>query len=201
MSNFEQTATAKECKRGWRGASELAVVDNLVSCFHWLTCGRGVILQRFDLLPGTWTMTHHVDLLPGQQLFSNPQSGQENLLFTPTRAFMLIMQGDGNLVYYAINDSLLDGAWSNIGDRTIYTEVVWASNANVGLGFDPRCIMQDDGNLVVYSGPTDHFPAWSSGTFGHPGEGAFLRPQDDGNLVIYIGNTPIWQSGTKAGGG
>ena len=146
-------------------------------------------------------MTHHVDLLPGQQLFSNPQPGQENLLFTPTKAFMLIMQPDGNLVYYAINDGRLDGTWSNIGDPSIYTEVVWSANSNTWTSWDNRCIMQSDGNLVVYSGGTDHFPQWSSGTYGHPDEGAFLRPQDDGNLVIYLGNTPIWQSGTKAGGG
>ena len=52
--------------------------------------------------------------------------------------------------------------------------------------------MQEDGNLVLYSG-TDAL--WNSGTQG--ASGAYLIMQDDGNLVVYDGsNTPVWNSKT-----
>jgi len=116
-------------------------------------------------------MTHHVDLLPGQALFSHPQAGQENLLFSPTKAFMLIMQTDGNLVYYALHDGLLDATWSNIGNPSIYNEVVW-NTATSGREID-RCIMLDDGNFVLYDVAGN--AAWNSGAAGHIGEGAYFR--------------------------
>jgi hypothetical protein len=51
------------------------------------------------------------------------------------------------------------------------------------------CIMQRDGNLVVYEpGAT---PVWASATDGNPG--SRLVVQDDGNLVIYgPDGSPIW---------
>jgi hypothetical protein len=60
--------------------------------------------------------------------------------------------------------------------------------------------MQADGNLVIYSGAAVPDNAvWSSGSFGHDNQNAFLRVQDDGNLVIYRedNGSPIWQSGTS----
>lgn len=53
-------------------------------------------------------------------------------------------------------------------------------------------IMQGDGNLVLY-GP-GFSVIWNSGTNGYPG--ARLVMQSDGNLVIYSGSTPLWWTGT-----
>lgn len=57
--------------------------------------------------------------------------------------------------------------------------------------------MQSDGNLVDYVQEPDgqSYPAWDTGTAGHPG--AYLIMQGDGNLVIYATNgTPLWNAGT-----
>ncbi len=53
--------------------------------------------------------------------------------------------------------------------------------------------MQDDGNLVIYRGPT---PRWASGTVGDSGD--WLVMQGDGNLVIYSDlGVALWASGTS----
>ena len=58
------------------------------------------------------------------------------------------------------------------------------------IGF---CIMQGDGNLVIYSNSNE--PIWSSGTWQYPG--SHLVIQDDGNVVIYRpGGTGIWSTDT-----
>ena len=85
------------------------------------------------------------------------------------RQYRFIYQGDGNLVLYD-------------GDTPL-----WASGTNgKGLGV---CIMQDDGNLVIYV--RDNQPIWSSDTWQYPG--SRLVVQNDSNLVIYRPDgTPVW---------
>lgn len=111
---------------------------------------------------------------PGQVL------GPGDALVSPDGQGTLIMQADGNLVDYAA----VGGA----------NRVLWASGTQGNPG--AHAVMQDDGNLVVYSpaGP----PLWSSGTAGVPGATAVV--QDDGNVVVYgSGGTPLWSSGTAIG--
>jgi hypothetical protein len=86
--------------------------------------------------------------------------------------FILIMQGDGNLVLYRAGTA----RWAT--DTTGQTV--------------SQAIMQGDGNFVIY-GPAGAI--WDSGTVGNPG--AWLILQDDGNLVIYgpAGNA-LWDTGT-----
>jgi hypothetical protein len=56
------------------------------------------------------------------------------------------------------------------------------------------CVMQSDGNLVIYDGMSN--PRWASGTDGSPG--SYLRVQDDGNVVIYRPEgRAIWQTNTR----
>jgi hypothetical protein len=52
-------------------------------------------------------------------------------------------------------------------------------------------MMQGDGNLVLYEGPT---PRWASSTVGTGAN--FAAMQSDGNLVLYAGNAPVWASNT-----
>jgi hypothetical protein len=60
-----------------------------------------------------------------------------------------------------------------------------------------KFIMQFDGNLVIYNAAG--VAVWNSYTYGHDGQGAFLRLQDDGNLVIYFPNgSVLWESESSA---
>jgi len=115
-----------------------------------------------------------------------------DILFSATSAFQLILQTDGNLVLYGIDDASLPGNLTLTNAK--YTKVIWASGTN-GKGA-VRCNMQTDGNLVLYNNSAKAL--WNSQTEGHPG--AFLRCQDDGNLVIYASNGAVlWSSNTSAG--
>jgi hypothetical protein len=96
-------------------------------------------------------------------------SGQR--LVSTDGQYVMVMQGDGNLVVYAP------------GNRPI-----WASGTGVG-GSD--LTMQGDGNLVVYTPPRPNRVAvWASGTSG----GLRLELQTDGNFVLYTtgGHTASW---------
>lgn len=117
-------------------------------------------------------------LLGGQRL------GLGDSLFSYSNAFMLSFQGDGNLVLSIESQGTAAAA---------YVGPVWAAyTQNRGAA---TCIMQEDGNLVIYD--VSGTPLWNSGTEGHPG--AFLTVQDDGNTVVYDQNlTPLWQTQTSA---
>ena len=138
------------------------------------------------------------DLRPGRRL------GTGGSLFSPLGAFRLVLQDDGNLVLYVIDDmrippdaaSVLFHAEQNLG--LWYHDALWFAGTHVGTGdagTGAYCAMESDGNFVVYD--DEGKPCFQTGTKGHPG--AFLRCQDDGNLVIYTrDNKPIWQTKTYA---
>ncbi len=89
--------------------------------------------------------------------------------------YYLVYQADGNLVLYRIRDG----------------SPLWASNTAGRSG--QVCIMQTDGNLVIYDG--NAHPLWASNTAGNPGSRLVI--QDDGNVVIYRpNNNPIWATNT-----
>ena len=124
-------------------------------------------------------------------------------LFSPLAGFRLILQDDGNLVLYVIDDRRipLDAACAVFHSPEvwgIYETAIW-STATDAFSDSGRagayCIMKDDGNFVVSD--EDGNACFQTGTKGNPG--AFLRCQDDGNLVIYTReNKAIWQSKTYA---
>ena len=83
-----------------------------------------------------------------------------------------VYQADGNFVVYGPNGAALFATGT---DGKAVGEV----------------IMQEDGNLVLYS---DGAPLFNSRTNGNPG--AFAIIQDDCNLVVYsAGGAPLWSSG------
>lgn len=102
------------------------------------------------------------DLLNGEVLTAGKS------LRSPSRAYVLVMQGDGNLVEYGPSGAL------------------WATGTT-GTGSD-HVVMQSDGNLVVYSPNSAH---WGSGTDGY-GAGVWLALQDDGNVVLYRNGAAVW---------
>ena len=96
---------------------------------------------------------------------------------SPDGQIVLTMQFDGNLVAYAT----VDGT----------ARVLWASGTQGNPG--AQSVMQDDGNLVVYSSTGSAL--WSAGTAGNPG--AVTTVQDDGNVVVYgSGGNPLWSTGS-----
>jgi hypothetical protein len=106
-------------------------------------------------------------LYPGERL--NP--GEQ--LTSPNGRYVLVMQGDGNLVEYDAGTP------------------VWASNTAGHPGSDFEA--QSDGNFVVYA--PGHVPIWASNTSGRTGN--VLTVQDDRNVVIYApGNIAVWASNT-----
>ena len=117
----------------------------------------------------TGTVTQGGDrLLPGHLL--NPG----NFITSADGRFKFIYQDDANLVLY----------------RTIDGVALWASGTNGNP--TGECIMQNDGNLVIYA-PGN--PIWNSGTNGSPK--AQLLVQNDGNVVIHdASGAPIWATNT-----
>lgn len=106
-------------------------------------------------------LTSGAQLLPGQQIF------------TPEKHGVLILQKDGNLVYYCN----LKAVWSSgtAGRKTA------------------RATMQSDGNFVLYD--NNGSALWHTQSNGNPG--SELRLQSDGNIVLYsASNTALWNSST-----
>ena len=92
-----------------------------------------------------------------------------------SRALSFIYQSDGNLVLYRNRDG----------------RALWASNTSgrpSGV-----CIMQQDGNLVIYA-PGGR-ALWASNTAGNPG--SRLVVQGDGNVMIYRPDgRAVWATNT-----
>jgi surface antigen len=120
-------------------------------------------LQKLVSKAETATLTAH--LAPGQQLL------QGESITSPSHAYALVMQGDGNLVLYGPGGA------------------VWSSGTTTPGSY---AVIQHDGNLVVYN--PAHAALWHSTTYGF--DGASLDVQDDGNLVIYQNGRPLWDYST-----
>lgn len=109
------------------------------------------------------TLPSGASLAPNEHI--NSQSGR----------FQLILQDDGNLVLYDLPSG----------------SALWASGTN-GQSV-ATCIMQTDGNLVLYS--PSGAAVWASNTYGN--SGAYLVVQNDGNVVIYTpSGAAVWATNT-----
>ncbi len=91
-------------------------------------------------------------------LRSNQSITASGIVRSPSGAYYLNLQSNGNLVLYR-------------SDQT----VMWYTSAGANL------VMQSDGNLVSYDNAGQ--ARWTTSTGNNPG--AMLAVQDDGNLVIY----------------
>jgi aryl-phospho-beta-D-glucosidase BglC (GH1 family) len=108
-------------------------------------------------------------LLRGQELHAG-----ESRVSTDGR-FLLVYQGDGNLVLYVIASG--EALWSS---------GTWGTETGVA-------VMQGDGNFVVYD--ASGTPRWDSVTGGSEGDRVVV--QNDGNLVLYTASgAALWASRT-----
>jgi hypothetical protein len=118
-------------------------------------------------------MATYISVLPsGAKLQKN-----EDVLSNSGR-FDLVLQGDGNLVLY-------DTTLGLIGDPKA---AIWASDTYTRRA--DYCLMQGDGNLVMFGIPNERHVIWDLGTAGHAN--AYLVVQDDGNLVLVEPSCPVW---------
>jgi nucleoid-associated protein YgaU len=79
-----------------------------------------------------------------------------------------------------------------VGDRLHKGEKLTVGESLTSENGAYKVILQEDGNLVLYSGDT---AVWSTETNGQPVERAEV--QDDGNFVLYTKDKPVWHSDTK----
>lgn len=119
-------------------------------------------------------------LTSGQRLGAGQgTSGQR--LASPSAAYVLVVQGDGNVVVYAQPGRAL-----------------WSTGTHGNPGAAVSLVLQDDGNLVAYDTTAAPRALWQAGT--RVGPGATLSLQDDGNLVLYAaGGVPVWSTGPDRG--
>jgi hypothetical protein len=143
---------------------------------------------------------------------------------SPDGHYSLAMASDGNLVesvsggrgLWSTGTSRYPGAHALMqvnGNLVLYDtagSAVWSSNSHPATGC-PRLVLQDDGNLVIYTATAiwsaasrdDHLlsgdvlePGWS--VFSIDPEAYRLTMQTDGNLVLYdAAGHPLWNSRTE----
>jgi hypothetical protein len=142
---------------------------------------RGVLVRRLQVIFGAHDQ---VTALADRVLPRGPTAQGDHMqpgeVLNPGQSissangqYSFIYQSDGNLVLYRESDR----------------HPLWTPNTDGRVGV---CIMQDDGNLVVY----DPTLSWASGISGHPG--SHLVVQNDGNVVIYQPNgAPLWATNTS----
>lgn len=177
-------------------------------------------------LPSTSTFANGHILAAGESLLPGQQRQSTNGIYR------LLYQHDGNLVLYkngnqALWHSKTHGKSAGKVEMRYSGELVilnaqnvkiWSSNTNRPENRGSRVIVQNDGNLVIYSRTNEVL--WFTGTIQNPPNvsnvlqpGAFLKPgekllspngryqliyQHDGNLVLYRpGNLAIWSTRTN----
>lgn len=124
--------------------------------------------QAHGLLPPTPPAPGDAHSLVGGQVLVGG-----DVVPSPSGAYALTLQNDGNLVDYAP------------GNRPLFGAQTFGHPGDV-------LALQTDGNAVLYD--HDGTVLWSSATWGHPG--AVLKVQDDGNVVVYgTDGTPLWWTG------
>lgn len=112
----------------------------------------------------------------GDRVVSHREMREGSYLRSGDGRWMMVIQGDGNLVIY--------------GPRG----AIWASNTD-GRGVPQFMLaMQSDGNLVIYG---KNGATWASNTNGRGRSPFTLVMQNDANLVIYDSTgKPTWASNT-----
>ncbi|WP_033217327.1 hypothetical protein [Kitasatospora phosalacinea] len=105
----------------------------------------------------------------------------------------LVMQDDGNLVLYLVNDA---------GQRG---PAVWSTGTYNNWG--AHLVMQTDGNLVLYrqGGDTQANVLWSTGTWNHTGAWAMffdgeLKLNSSDNHIIWDNRTGVCRTGSTDSG-
>jgi LysM repeat protein len=79
-----------------------------------------------------------------------------------------------------------------VGDRLEEGQKLGVGDSLTSPNGAYKLILQEDGNLVLYSGNDS---VWATGTNGQSVERAEV--QEDGNFVLYTSDKPVWATDTK----
>ncbi|KAG6546783.1 hypothetical protein Mapa_011729 [Marchantia paleacea] len=131
-------------------------VSKSASGFQFLVSNMKIILPDSKDSQGQTSAR----LNPGQVLRAGDSRTSAN------GVYKLVMQNDGNLVLFE------EGEGS-----------IWESNTACDTP-NCYCIMQTDGNAVIYGG-SRRSALWSSGTWGCNDATRYMEIRDDGNIVMY----------------
>lgn len=108
---------------------------------------------------------------------------------SPNGEYTLAMLTNGTLSWF---DGPANSLWASTQSATAPA----GSQGPGSIVAGSRLVMQEDGNLVVYT--PQGVPIFATGTNGNPG--AYLALQSDGNLVVYSGaGQALWASNTYKG--
>ncbi len=162
-------------------------------------------------------------------LNSGASLNRDDYLLSPDSQSVLAVQRDGNLVLYSNfqavwNTGALGGSTNRLvmqtdGNLVFYDQnnrTLWSSQTNNNPG--ARLVLQTDGNLVIYS--TSNAVLWATYTTHNPNHLNYINTtfktgalyprqsidttdrrfrlvlQPDGNLVLYSPNRALWATGT-----
>ncbi|XP_072527968.1 B-type lectin plumieribetin-like [Salminus brasiliensis] len=108
-------------------------------------------------------------------LYTNQELHKGDYLISNDRNYKAIFQDDGNFVVYG---------WKPIWASDTYGKPV------------TRLIMQEDGNLVMYT--NDGTPLWASNTWQNSMSKDFnVSMNNDGRLILYRGPSVLWTTTRK----
>jgi len=150
----------------------------------WLSCNRPANMAEASVPPGGTATFEFWYKAPAT-------TGTFKEYFKPVIE-RLSWASDTGLNYYTLVDFGTSGTNTTLGPNQVLDigQSITSSDGRY------RLIMQDDGNLVLYS---INRPLWSSRTDGKPVTKATM--QNDGNLVLYDAQgRPYWSSGTAGRG-
>ncbi len=138
--------------------------------------------------------THCTKPMPSYAVWGRGRYGMGSDLFSPNTKYRALLQPDGNFVVYDINKGNPINEWAAVWASGTYLKRYRLRSRNkdyeVGLT-KPTLVVQDDGNVVIYS--RDGTPVWAIGTTGD----IRLGLDNDGVLFAFRNNDPndtVWSS-------
>lgn len=135
--------------------------------------------------------------------FSGPSSAESTLyqgwglqpgqgITSPNGEYTLVMQGDGNLVFYRNSDGGV--RWHSNTYGAFGAFLVMQTDGNAVAYFDPPCPKPPKGQVQYCKPDIGRLAIWYSATSGNPG--AYMSAQDNGDLVVVAANgRPLWGLG------
>ena len=169
-------------------ASASPVAARLAACAKVILI-RSIVARRLlaaFLLCATM-LSSAADLPSGQGL--GPGQG----IYSDNGQYLLLMQSDGNLVYYRVSDGAV--RWHTNTWGTPGAVLAMQGDGNAVTYYSPPIIPAGKGDGYAKPQLQQTYATWYSATAGNPG--AYMKAQNDGNLVVVAANGQLlWYIGS-----